>query len=107
MAMYVESLKILYPFNPVIILLLPKSWLSVHHCQTEIRRQLWRRRKEWLCYFARQRGNAAARASGTALPLPVEHGELMQSGSDSLVFLLQSFKRVGLLTRSRSVQGLR
>ena len=107
MAMYVESLKILYPFNPVIILLLPKSWLSVHHCQTEIRRQLCRRRKEWLCYFARQRGNAAAHASGTTLPPPVEHGELMQSGSDTPVFLLQSFKRVGLLTRPRSVQGLR
>ena len=45
MAMYVESLKILYPSDPIIILLLPKSWLSVHHCQTEIRRQLWRRRK--------------------------------------------------------------
>ena len=45
MAMYVESLKILYPSDPIIILLLPKSWLSVHHCQTEIRRQLCRRRK--------------------------------------------------------------
>ena len=38
-------------------IMLPKSWLSVHQCQTEIQRELWRRKKEWLYYFARQRGN--------------------------------------------------
>ena len=34
-----------------------KSWLSVHQCQAEIWRQLWRK-KEWLYYFAKLRKNS-------------------------------------------------
>ena len=39
-----------------VVLLMPKSWLSVHQDQTEIWRVMGRRKKKWLYYFARQRG---------------------------------------------------
>ena len=38
--------------------LLPKSWLSVHQSQTEIGRQLWRRKKGWLYCFARRQSRS-------------------------------------------------
>ena len=41
-----------------VVLSMPKSWLSVHQDQTEIRRKSYGEEKEkWLYCFARQRGN--------------------------------------------------
>ena len=34
--------------------------------------ELWRRKKEWLCYFARQRGNTVGSSLKNLCPLPGE-----------------------------------
>lgn len=94
------------PFNPIIILSVAKILPSVHHCQTEIRRQLCRREGKSGFVTLPGKGGNAVQLMPPELrsPPPVEHGELMQSGSDIPAFL-QSFKRVGLLTRPAVCAG--
>ena len=97
--------------------LLPTSWLSVHQCQTEIRIHSYGGEiKSGFITLPNKGGTQQASSLKIVLPSPMSRKKLYSQteacdkdqGSNSLVFfLLQSFKRVELLTRLGCRQGLK
>ena len=49
--------------------LLPKSWLPVHQCRNEIRRQFWRGKKGWLI-LCQAKGGTQQASSSRSVPPP-------------------------------------
>ena len=102
------------------IIMLSESWLPVHRCRNEIWRQgFGGERKGGFILCQAKRGTQQAGTSRTALPSlgnrERSYSQGLWSGvwdkdqgsnSPAFFFLLQSFKRVGLLTRLGCVQGL-
>ena len=97
--------------------LLPTSWLSVHQCQTEIRIHSYGGEiKSGFITLPNKGGTQQASSLKIVLPSPMSRKKLYSQteacdkdqGSNSLVFfLLQSFKRMGLLTGLWCVKSVR
>ena len=72
---------------------MPKSWLSVHQSQTEIGRQLWRRKKGRLYCFARRQSRSTI---GYRRGYSVRQQYVIRIKAVTVLYLLLvSFKRVG------------
>ena len=95
---------------------LPKCWLSVHQCQTEIEIVTEEKERGAVLLYQAKGKHSRLSTSRTVPPSLVSRERLYSQagechkiqGSNSLVFfLLQSFKRMELLTRLVCVQDLR